>query len=64
VFFADRARYEKRSSTAKGLPLGVFSSAEGPQDEDSAQKQQCGMSKLGNFGLDQAKKEKGLDGPY
>jgi hypothetical protein len=29
VFFADRARYEKRSSTAKGLMLGVFF-AEGP----------------------------------
>jgi hypothetical protein len=31
VFFADQARYEKRPSTAKGLLLGVFSSAEGPQ---------------------------------
>jgi hypothetical protein len=30
VFFADRARYEKRSSTAKGLLLGVFFSAESP----------------------------------
>jgi hypothetical protein len=29
-FFADRARYEKRSSTAKGLLLGAFFSAEGP----------------------------------
>jgi hypothetical protein len=26
----DRARYEKRSSTAKGLLLGAFFSAEGP----------------------------------
>jgi hypothetical protein len=33
VLFADRARYEKRSSTAKGLLLGVFFSAEGPQDK-------------------------------
>jgi hypothetical protein len=31
VFFADRARYEKQSGTAKGLLLGVFSFAEGPQ---------------------------------
>jgi hypothetical protein len=30
IFFADRARYEKRSSTSKGLLLGVFFSAEGP----------------------------------
>jgi hypothetical protein len=30
VFFADRACYEKRSSTAKGLLLGVFFSLEGP----------------------------------
>jgi hypothetical protein len=29
-FFADWARYEKRSSTAKGLLLGVFFPAEGP----------------------------------
>jgi hypothetical protein len=29
-FFVDRARYEKRSSTAKGLLLGVFFTAEGP----------------------------------
>jgi hypothetical protein len=30
VFFADRACYKKRSSTAKGLLLGVFFSTEGP----------------------------------
>jgi hypothetical protein len=35
VFFADRARYEKRSSTAKGLLLGVFSSTEGPQGKNT-----------------------------
>jgi hypothetical protein len=35
VFFADRARYEKRSSTAKGLLLGVFSFAEGPQGKST-----------------------------
>jgi hypothetical protein len=29
-FFADQARYEKRSSTAKGLLLGAFFCAEGP----------------------------------
>jgi hypothetical protein len=29
-FFADQARYEKRSSTAKGLLLGVCFVAEGP----------------------------------
>jgi hypothetical protein len=32
VFFTDRARYEKQSSTAKGLLLEVFFSAGGPQD--------------------------------
>jgi hypothetical protein len=35
----DRARYEKRPSPAKGLLLGVFFSAEGPQDEDIVCKQ-------------------------
>jgi hypothetical protein len=35
VFFADRARYEKRSSTAKGLLLGVFFSVEGPQGKNT-----------------------------
>jgi hypothetical protein len=29
-FFTDQARYEKRSSTAKGLLLGVCFVAEGP----------------------------------
>jgi hypothetical protein len=29
-FFVDRARYKKRSSTAKGLQLGALFSAEGP----------------------------------
>ena len=35
VLFADWAHYEKRSSTAKGLMLGVFSSAEGPQGKNT-----------------------------
>jgi hypothetical protein len=35
VFFADRAPYKKRSNTAKGLLLGVFSFTEGPQDKNS-----------------------------
>jgi hypothetical protein len=35
VFFADRARYEKRSSTVKGLLLGVFFFAEGPQGKNT-----------------------------
>jgi hypothetical protein len=35
VFFVDRARYKKRSSTAKRLLLGVFFSAEGPQGKDT-----------------------------
>jgi hypothetical protein len=35
VFFADRARYEKRSRTAKGLLLVVFSSVEGPQGKNT-----------------------------
>jgi hypothetical protein len=33
VFFVDRARYEKRSSTVNELLLGVFSSIESPQDK-------------------------------
>jgi hypothetical protein len=35
VFFADRDRYEKRSSTAKGLMFGVFTSVEGPQGKNT-----------------------------
>jgi hypothetical protein len=35
MFFVDRARYKKRSSTAKGLLLGVFFFAEGPQGENT-----------------------------
>jgi hypothetical protein len=35
VFFVDRARYEKRSSTVKGLLLVVFFSAEGPQGKNT-----------------------------
>jgi hypothetical protein len=38
VFFADRARYEKRSSTAKGLLLGVFFSTEGTQGKNTFDK--------------------------
>ena len=38
VFFADRACYEKRSSTAKGLLLGVFFFAEGPQGKNTFDK--------------------------
>ena len=41
VFFADRARYEKRSSTAKGLLLGAFFSAEGPLSKNTFDKIAC-----------------------
>jgi hypothetical protein len=33
--FADRAHYEKRSSTVKELLLGVFFPAEGPQGRNT-----------------------------
>jgi hypothetical protein len=33
--FTDRARYEKQSSTVKGLMLGVFFSAEGPRGKNT-----------------------------
>jgi hypothetical protein len=39
-FFTDQARYEKRSSTTKGLLLGVYFVAEDPKkthDEASAE---------------------------
>jgi hypothetical protein len=36
--FADRTRYEKQSSTAKGLLLGVFFSAEGPLGKNTFDK--------------------------
>jgi hypothetical protein len=38
VFFADRAHYKKLSSTAKGVLLGVFFSAEGPQGKNTFDK--------------------------
>jgi hypothetical protein len=37
-FFADRAHYKKLSSTAKGVLLGVFFSAEGPQGKNTFDK--------------------------
>jgi hypothetical protein len=40
-FFADRVRYEKRSSTAKGLLLGAFFSAEGPLSTNTFGKMTC-----------------------
>jgi hypothetical protein len=40
-FFADRAHYEKRSSTAKGLLLGAFFSAEGPLSKNTFGKMIC-----------------------
>jgi hypothetical protein len=40
-FFADRARYEKRSSTAKGLLLGAFFSTEGPLSKNTFGKMTC-----------------------
>jgi hypothetical protein len=63
VFHGSSSLRKERSSTAKGLLLGVFYSIEGPQDEDPAKKQHCGMPKLGNFGSAQAKNEKGLVRP-
>jgi hypothetical protein len=33
-FFTDQARYEKRSSTAKGLLLGVYFVAEDPKERE------------------------------
>jgi hypothetical protein len=40
-FFVDRARYEKRSSTAKGLLLGAFFSVEGPLSKNTFGKMTC-----------------------
>jgi hypothetical protein len=40
TFFTDQARYEKRSSTAKGLLLGPCFVAEGPAERNS-----CGWSR-------------------
>jgi hypothetical protein len=37
-FFTDQARYEKRSSTAKGLLLGVCFIAEDPKEREHLQK--------------------------
>ena len=37
-FFTDQARYEKRSSTAKGLLLGVCFVAEDPKEREHLRK--------------------------
>jgi hypothetical protein len=37
-FFTDQARYEKRSSTAKGLLLGVCFIAEDPKEREHLRK--------------------------
>jgi hypothetical protein len=64
IFHGSSSLQKERSSTANGLLLGVFYFVEGPQDKDPAKKRHCGMSKLGSFGSDQAKKEKGLVRPF
>jgi hypothetical protein len=53
VFFVDRARYGKRSSTAKGLLLRVFFSAEGPQGKNTFGKMIQKLAEV-NFSLDSA----------
>ena len=59
-FFADRAHYEKRSSTAKGLLLGACCFVEGPLSKDTfgrtarKQTQHEGIHRsydLGSFGI-------------
>jgi hypothetical protein len=51
VFFVDQARYEKQSSTVKGLLLGVFFSAEGPQGKNTFDKM---IHSLGSTPRDEA----------
>jgi hypothetical protein len=43
-FFTDQARYEKRSSIAKGLLLGVCSVAEDPKEREHLRKMLSGAS--------------------
>jgi hypothetical protein len=43
-FFTDQARYEKRSSTAKGLLLGVCFVAEDPKEREHLRKIFSGAS--------------------
>jgi hypothetical protein len=43
-FFTDQARYEKRSSTAKGLLLGVCFVAEDPKEREHLRQTLSGAS--------------------
>jgi hypothetical protein len=43
-FFTDQARYEKRSSTAKGLLLGVCFVAEDPKEREHLRQALSGAS--------------------
>jgi dihydrofolate reductase len=51
-FFTGRARYEKRSSTVKGLLLGVYFVAEGPMGRNTFEKlkqKRCQSYQSGSF---------------
>jgi hypothetical protein len=49
-FFEDQARYEKRYSTAKGLLLGAFFSAEGALSKNTFDKMICKQSQYEDIG--------------
>jgi hypothetical protein len=66
VFFSTEGPQGKNtfSKIIQRLVKATFSLSLAPQDEGSAEKQQCRMPKVNSFGPDQVEKEKGLDRPY
>jgi hypothetical protein len=57
VFFTDRACYKKRSSTTKGLLLGVFFSTEGPLGKNTFGKMIQKLAEV-TFSLSSAPRDK------
>jgi hypothetical protein len=66
VFFSAKGPQGKNTfdKMIQKLAKITFSLGSTPRDEAQGLWRQCKMPKVSSFGLDQAKKEKGLDRPY
>jgi hypothetical protein len=66
IFFSAKGPQGKNTfdKMIQKLAKVIFSLGSTPRDEAQGLWRQCKMPKVNSFGLDQAKKEKGLDRPY
>jgi hypothetical protein len=66
IFFSAKGPQGKNTfdKMIQKLAKVIFSLGSTPRDEAQGLWRQCKMQKVNSFGLDQAKKEKGLDRPY